>query len=267
MGRISETFATLKKRGRKALVPFITAGDPDLETTEQLLHTLVEHGADVIELGVPFSDPMADGPTIQASSLRALESGTTLGAILEMVARVREHTNIPIVLMGYYNPVLRYGVEIFAADAAAAGVDGLLLVDLPPEEADEIHGALRRSGIDLVTLLAPTSPPERRRKLAASGEGYLYYVSMTGVTGTQNVDPGSIEKAVSTLRNESRVPVAVGFGITTPGDAAAVAGFADAVVVGSALVRIIADYSKSPELLTRVAEFIAALRQGVDRAA
>ncbi|PNU21581.1 tryptophan synthase subunit alpha [Geothermobacter hydrogeniphilus] len=266
MGRIAETFAKLKKQGRKALVPFVTAGDPDMATTETLLHSLVENGADVIELGIPFSDPMADGPTIQAASERALAGGVTLGAILQLVSRVRQHTNTPIVLMGYYNPVLRYGIDAFAADAAAAGVDGLLLVDLPPEEAGEIHGALRRRQINLITLLAPTSPPERRRQLAAAGEGYLYYVSMTGVTGTQHVDPQAIAADVAALRRESRVPVAVGFGITSPSDAEAVAAFADAVVVGSALVKIIAEYGKSPELPERVAEFIAALRQGVDRA-
>lgn len=267
MDRIAETFAVLKKQGRKALIPFVTAGDPDLAITEQLLHALVENGADVIELGVPFSDPMADGPTIQASSQRALAEGTTLKAILEMVSRVREHTNTPIVLMGYYNPVFRYGAEAFAADAAACGVDGLLLVDLPPEESAEIHDALRREQVALVTLLAPTSPPERRRQLAATGEGYLYYVSMTGVTGTQQIDPQAIAAAVESLQGESPVPVAVGFGISTPADAEAVARFADGVVVGSALVKIIAEYGKSPELLSQVAGFVSALRKGVDRAA
>lgn len=266
MGRIEDTFAALKQQGRTALVPFITAGDPDLKTTELLLHTLVENGADIIELGIPFSDPMADGPTIQASSQRALESGTTLPGILEMVGRVRQHTNTPIVLMGYYNPVFRYGPERFSVDAASAGIDGLLLVDLPPEEACEIQGLLQREGIALITLLAPTTPEERQKKLAAAGEGYLYYVSMTGVTGTQNVDPDAIAAAVSTLRTYSSVPVAVGFGITTSADAEAVARFADGVVVGSALVKIIAEHAAQPELQDRVAEFVSALRQGIDRA-
>jgi tryptophan synthase alpha chain len=266
MGRIEETFAALKRQGKKALVPFITAGDPDLETTELMLHTLVENGADVIELGIPFSDPMADGPTIQASSQRALEAGTNLAGILEMVGRVRQHTNTPIVLMGYYNPVFRYGPERFSVDAARVGIDGLLLVDLPPEEAGEIHGLLQREGVALITLLAPTTPEGRQKKLAAAGEGYLYYVSMTGVTGTQHVDPAAIAAAVANLRSQSSVPVAVGFGITTPADAEAIAGFADGVVVGSALVKIIAEHGSAPDLQERVAEFVRALRAGVDRA-
>lgn len=264
MGRIEATFTDLRHQGRKALIPFITAGDPDLAATETLIHTLVEAGADLIELGFPFSDPMADGPTIQAASERALAAGATLPGILELVLRVRRHTNVPIVLMGYYNPVLHYGPERFARDAAAAGVDGLLLVDLPPEEAGEIHGFLRNADIRLITLVAPTTPPERMARLAGEGEGYLYYVSMTGVTGARQVDPAAIEEAVAGLRGVSPVPVAVGFGISAPADAAAVGRFADAVVVGSALVKIIAAYGSSPELSGRVREFVQALREGLD---
>ena len=185
MGRIEATFERLRQNGEKALIPFITAGDPDLGHTETLLHALVDAGADLIELGFPFSDPMADGPTIQASSERALASGTTLKGILDVVRRVRKHTNVPIVLMGYYNQVFRYGPERFASDAAKAGVDGLLLVDLPPEESAEVLGALKEAGIRLITLLAPTTPPDRVRRLAAAAEGYVYYVSMTGVTGSR----------------------------------------------------------------------------------
>jgi tryptophan synthase alpha chain len=260
MGRIETAFANLKRQGDKALIPFLTAGDPDLATTESLIHALVEAGADLIELGFPFSDPMADGPTIQAASERALAAGATLTGILQMIARVRLHTNVPVVLMGYYNPVLHYGPERFARDAAAAGVDGLLLVDLPPEEAGEIHGYLRSAGIRLITLVAPTTPSERMARLAGGGEGYLYYVSMTGVTGAQQVDPGAIEEAVEGLKRLSPVPVAVGFGISAPADAAAVGRFADAVVVGSALVKIIAAYGSSPDLLDRVQDFIRALK-------
>jgi tryptophan synthase alpha chain len=263
MGRIEATFAHLRALGEKALIPFITAGDPDLATTEKLIHTLVEAGADLIELGVPFSDPMADGPTIQGASERALKSGTTLEKILALVVRVRAHTNVPIVLMGYFNPVFRYGAERFARDAGAAGIDGVLLVDLPPEEAAEIAGALQASDVRLITLLAPTTPPERRERLAAAAEGYLYYVSMTGVTGSQAVDAGAIAAEVTALRARSPVPVAVGFGITSPGDAAAVARFADAVVVGSALVRIVAAGSGSEELLPRVREFVGGLKAGM----
>jgi tryptophan synthase alpha chain len=263
MSRIAETMNALKQKRTKALVPFLTAGDPDLATTEALIHVLVESGADIIELGIPFSDPMADGPTIQLASERALAAGTTLKGVLELVARVRRRTNVPIVLMGYYNPVLCYGTTAFAADAAAAGVDGVLLVDLPPEEAQELQPHLRRNGLDLITLLAPTTPPERMRALAGAAEGYLYYVSMTGVTGSQQVNPAAIADAVRDIQAHCQVPVAVGFGITTPVDAKAVAGFADAVVVGSALVNIIAAAGRSPELLNEVRAFMTALSEGV----
>lgn len=263
MGRIEATFARLQKQGEKALIPFITAGDPDLSTTESLIHVLVEAGADLIELGFPFSDPMADGPTIQAASERALAAGTTLPAILEMVRRVRVHTNTPIVLMGYYNPIFHYGPERFAADAAAAGIDGLLLVDLPPEEKPEINDYLKAAGIRLITLLAPTTPPERRARLAAEGEGFLYYVSMTGVTGVQKIDAAGIEEEVRGLKSQSPVPVAVGFGISSPADAAAVGRYADAVVVGSALVKVIAAYGKSPDLAAQVERFVRSLKEGV----
>jgi tryptophan synthase alpha chain len=263
MSRIHTRLEELKQRGAKALVTFITAGDPNLATTEQILHTLVEAGVDVIELGFPFSDPMADGPTIQEASERALAAGTTLKGILEMVTRVRQHTNVPLVLMGYYNPVLQYGPERFAADAAAAGIDGLLLVDLPPEEADELHPYLKSNGIDLITLLAPTTDDARSAQLSATGEGFLYYVSMTGVTGSQKIDAGAIESAVSRLREHSPVPVAVGFGVSTPDDAGAIAKFADAVVVGSALVKLIAQHAGSEGLLAEVRNFAAQLKAAV----
>ncbi|WP_404827033.1 tryptophan synthase subunit alpha [Desulfuromonas versatilis] len=263
MGRIEATFKRLKQLGEAALIPFVTAGDPSLERTEEIIHTLVDAGADLIELGFPFSDPMADGPTIQAASERALAAGTTLPGILQMVARVRRHTNVPIILMGYYNPVFRYGAERFAKDAAAAGVDGLLLVDLPPEEAGEIHGFLRDAGVNLITLLSPTTPPERASRLAASGEGFIYYVSMTGVTGARQVDAGGIETAVRELKAFSPVPVAVGFGISTAADARSVGRFADAVVVGSALVKVIEAYGTSGELLVQVGTFVRGLKSAV----
>ncbi len=263
MSNISATLSALKDQGKKALVTFITAGDPNLETSEKIVHTLIESGVDMIELGFPFSDPMADGPTIQLASERALKSGTTLHGILDMVARVRQHSNIPIVLMGYYNPVFCYGLESFARDAAAAGVDGLLLVDLPPEEADELHPFLKDARIDLITLLAPTTGAERCAQLAKTGEGFLYYVSMTGVTGSKQVDAGAIATAVSELKVQSPVPVAVGFGISTPADAGAVAGIADVVVVGSALVKLIAEKSASPDLLDSVGMFARALKRAI----
>jgi tryptophan synthase alpha chain len=267
MSRIQETLENIGRSGNKALVPFLTAGDPDAATTVELIHTLIEAGADIIELGVPFSDPMADGPTIQAASERALESGMTVAGVLDIVRGVRRQSNVPIVLMGYYNPIFRYGPGRFAAAAAEAGVDGLLLVDLPPEESDEIHADLKHNGIDLITLLAPTTPDDRIAQLAGVAEGYLYYVSMTGVTGSQQVDAGAIEAAVCNVQDKSRVPVAVGFGISTSADAAAVGAFADAVVVGSALVKIIETHGKSADLLPRVREFISSLKEGIGKAA
>jgi tryptophan synthase alpha chain len=263
MSNITATLNALKARGEKALVTFITAGDPDLATSEQIVHALVESGADLIELGFPFSDPMADGPTIQFASERALESGTTLRGVLDMVARVRQHSNVPIVLMGYYNPIFNYGPKQFALDAANAGVDGLLLVDLPPEETNELHPFLKDAGIDLITLLAPTTGKERSARLAADGEGFLYYVSMTGVTGSQKVDAGAIATAVNELKELSPVPVAVGFGVSTPEDAGAVAQIADAVVVGSALVKLIAEFSNSPRLLDEVRSFARQLKAAI----
>ncbi len=263
MSRIDDVFKKLQERGDKALIPFITAGDPDLPTTGELIKVLAGAGADLIELGVPFSDPMADGPTIQAASERALAGGTSLVKILELVAAVRRETSIPLVLMGYYNPVFRYGAERFAQDAARAGVDALLLVDLPPEEVGEISVAAQAAGLALITLLAPTTPRERMRQLAAAAQGYIYYVSMTGVTGAQKISPADIRAAVEELKTMTAVPVGVGFGITTAEEAASVGEFADGVVVGSALVRIIETYAQSTELLPRVAEFTSNLKQGL----
>jgi tryptophan synthase alpha chain len=263
MTRIEKTFATLRQKQETALIPFLTAGDPDIETTASLIRTLAGNGADLIELGVPFSDPMADGPTIQAASERALAAGATVAKVLQLVAEVRTDCQVPLVLMGYYNPIFRYGAARFASAAAAAGVDGLLLVDLPPEEAGEISAVMRAAGIALITLLAPTTPPERMQRLAAAAEGYLYYVSMTGVTGAQKITPGDIRLAVEAIKTMTDVPVGVGFGITTVEDARAVGEFADGVVVGSALVKIIAEYAQSDELLPRVGRFIADLKNGL----
>lgn len=263
MSNITNTLNAVKERGDKALITFVTAGDPDLATSEKIVHALIEAGVDLIELGFPFSDPMADGPTIQLASERALAAGATLRGVLDLVANVRVHSNTPIVLMGYYNPVFSYGVEKFARDAAEAGVDGLLLVDLPPEEAGELHPLLKEAGIDLITLLAPTTGEERKARLAAEGEGFLYYVSMTGVTGSQQVDADAISGAVSDLKTKSKVPVAVGFGVSTPQDASAVAEVADAVVVGSALVKLIAEYADSPKLLEEVKRFAGQLKAAI----
>ncbi len=263
MSRIETTFAELKQKQETALIPFITAGDPDIATTAKLIRTLAANGADLIELGVPFSDPMADGPTIQAASERALAAGTTVEKVLQLVADVRTDCQVPLVLMGYYNPIFRYGAERFAKNAAAAGVDGLLLVDLPPEEAGEIRSVMKDAGVAMITLLAPTSPQERLQQLAANAEGYLYYVSMTGVTGTQKITPADIRVAVENIQGMTEVPVGVGFGITTAEDARAVGEFADGVVVGSALVKIIAENACSDKLLSRVGNFVAELKQAL----
>lgn len=266
MGRLNRAFAAAKERGTPAFVPFITAGDPDLVTTAAIITALTEAGADLIELGFPFSDPMADGPVIQAASERALAAGTTLAGVLDLVKAVRKTSSIPLVLMGYYNPILTFGPARFATEAATVGVDGLLLVDLPPEEAAELQQYTAAAGIALITLIAPTTPPERRRQLAAAAEGYLYYVSMTGVTGTNRIDTAAIRDEVASLSRHSRVPVAVGFGITTPEDAAAVGRFADGVVVGSALVKTIAAGGTTAEVVQRVGDFARAIRAGLDRA-
>lgn len=265
MLRITETFAALREKKQTALIPFLTAGDPDLTTTAELVRVLVDNGADLIELGVPFSDPMADGPTIQAASERALAAGTNLDKVLQLVAEIRQSCQVPLVLMGYYNPIFRYGGARFATAAAAAGVDAVLLVDLPPEEAGEIYPLLNAAGVGMITLLAPTTPAARMQRLAEVAEGYLYYVSMTGVTGAQQISPPEIRLAVEELKGLASIPVAVGFGISSVADARAVGEFADGVVVGSALVKMIAEYAQSAELLPRVGAFIAALKQGLQK--
>ncbi len=262
MSRIEQKFADLRSRGEKGLVTFITAGDPDLAATEQLIGVLADAGADVIELGVPFSDPMADGPTIQRSSERALLAGTTLPAILECVRRARLTRQVPILLMGYYNPVLSYGLERFAADAADAGVDGLLMVDLPPEESGEVRELLKRAGIDLISLLTPTSDDRRIDLAAGQGSGFLYYVSVTGVTGARLEVSGSVAGAVARIRERTDLPVAVGFGISTPRQAGQMAAVADGVVVGSALVSLFEQYQGS-ELSEKVAQLVRSLKDAV----
>jgi tryptophan synthase alpha chain len=266
MGRIEHTFAQLKRQKRAGLISFITAGDPDIDTTFEIMRTLEQAGADIIELGMPFSDPAADGPTIQAASQRALDAGTSLEDVLRLVERFRAISDVPVVLMGYYNPIYAYGMERFAARAARAGVDGVLLVDVPFEHRGEIREYLDPHAIRSITLIAPTTMDERTRQLLHQTEGFVYYVSMTGVTGTASIDTSSIERRVNQLRALSPVPVAVGFGITTGDDARQVAGFADAVVVGSALVKVIQRYSGSTELLERVSGFVKDLRQGIEQA-
>lgn len=260
--RISRQFKKLEKSGQKALVTFITAGDPDLSTTATLLPLLEQAGADIIELGIPFSDPMADGPTIQRASERALAAGTTLRAILEMVRTVRSAVSVPIILMGYSNPIYRYGWEQFATDAAAAGVDGLLLVDLPPEEAGELLPVLRRTGLDMIFLLTPTSGADRIARVARSGSGFLYYVTVTGVTGARQTVSTTLSQELVTVRKAVRLPVMAGFGVSTPEQAAQVAADADGVVVGSAIVKLFEQY-QGKQLLEAVTALVSTLKQGI----
>ena len=266
MSAIAQAFARCRAEKRAAFVPFLTAGDPNLEVTEDLLVALAGAGADVIELGVPFSDPLADGPVIQASSARALAGGVALPQILELVARYRNRLRAPIVLFTYFNPVHAYGVARFAEQAAASGVDGVLCVDLPPEEAEgEYLEALRREGLDAIFLLAPTSTKQRSARVAKVGSGFVYYVSRTGTTGERASLPSELPDEVAALRKKLKLPVVVGFGVSTPEQASAVARFADGVVVGSALVRLVGDLADDPELPLRLSERARQLANAIAR--
>ena len=266
MSRLATCFQTLNADGRKALIPYITAGDPAIETTEKLMHALVAAGADIIEIGVPFSDPMADGPVIQAACERALAKGTQLPDILDMVARFRQQdTDTPIVLMGYLNPVESMGYESFAKRASQAGVDGVLLVDLSAEEAAEPAELFYQHGLDPVFLVAPTSPISRIKRIAESARGYLYYVSFKGVTGASRLNVDEVAERVGEIRAHAQLPVAVGFGISNAQAAAEVSAVADAVVVGSALVSKIAELCHDEaSLLQEVPAILQSMRQAMD---
>lgn len=235
-GRIERCFAALRARNEKALIPFLTAGDPDMETTEALVIAMAEAGADIIELGVPFSDPTAEGPTIQRSSARALQSGTSLSTILDLVQRLREHTDIPLVLMGYANPLHAMGAAVFAERAHRAGVDGVIIPDLTPEEGAPYLDPIRQAGIKVILLAAPTTPAGRLEMLVNETQGFLYYVSLQGVTGTRSTLSEGIEEKVRLAQSLGDRPVCVGFGVTTAAHVAEVGRFADGVVVGSAIV-------------------------------
>jgi tryptophan synthase alpha chain len=270
MSRISQTFERLKAQGRKALIPFITAGDPDAALTLPLMHTLVEAGADIIELGVPFSDPMADGPTIQRASERALAKGMGMKKVLAIVSAFRQkNEETPVVLMGYANPVEAMGVKIFAAAARDAGVDGVLVVDYPPEESAEFSAAMKACGLDPIFLLAPTSTEERIAGTAKVASGYVYYVSLKGVTGSAALDVDAVAARLPAIREKTGLPVGVGFGIRDAETAGKIARIADAVVVGS---RIIEEIEKSsPEnnhaaACANVKTLVAGIRAGMDSA-
>ena len=267
--RIKRRFEALKEQGRGGLVTFLTAGDPNLDTSRKILFGLPDAGADLIEMGMPFSDPMADGPAIQAGSLRALKDGMTLKKTLALVAEFRKKDNdTPVVLMGYYNPIYIYGTKTFVTDAKAAGVDGLIIVDLPPEEVDELWKPARAAGIDFIFLTAPTSDDERLPVIVKRASGFVYYVSITGITGTRSADLADVEAAVGRLRRHTDLPIGVGFGIKTPDQARGIASVADAAVVGSALVDIIAgnledDGSPGPKLVDGVLGLVSELAEGV----
>lgn len=268
MSRLATRFAQLKKQGRVALIPYITAGDPQPSVTVPLMHALVSAGADVLELGVPFSDPMADGPVIQQAAERALMHHISLRHVFDMVREFRrQDSTTPVVLMGYLNPIEVLGYAAFAKDAAQAGVDGVLTVDLPPEEAGEFVPAMRAHSLDPIFLLAPTSDAERLRRILAVASGFVYYVSLRGVTGAAHLDLTEVRTKVNAIKKQTALPVGVGFGIGTPEDAARVAVFADAVVVGSALVKRIAALAATPDRIpAEAAAFLASLRTAMDEA-
>ncbi len=263
MNRIDQTFGRLRAQRQPALIPFLTVGDPDLETTGELMRAAVENGADLLELGMPFSDPTADGPVLQRSAEIGLRAGATLRRALELVADFRKASEVPLILYGYYNPIFRYGPQRFAADARQAGVDGLLVVDLPPEEADELLTWTRPAGLHFVFLLAPTSDSDRIRIVLKRAAGFVYYVSVTSVTGVRPMVPESVRPAVERLRQSTRLPIGVGFGISTPEQAAAVGQFADAAVVGSAIMRVVDAHRHAGSVVGEVGAFIRRLKGGM----
>jgi tryptophan synthase alpha chain len=272
MKRLEKTFANLKAQNRKAFVTFTTAGDPDRTTSAQILAGLPKAGVDIIELGVPFSDPMADGPTIQLANLRAFQAGMTLAKVIDMVRDFRKTDDAtPIVLMGYYNPIYVYGVDKFLKDAKAAGVDGLIVVDLPPEEDVELCDPAQRVGLDFIRLITPTTDAKRLPTVLKSASGFLYYVSIAGITGTRQADSSKVGAAIKELRASTRLPVVVGFGITTPDQAKTIAATGDGAVVGSAIInRIVRQLDSSgkpkPGLVEDVLGFVGDLAKAVKAA-
>ena len=267
--RISKRFAELRAVGELGIVAYITAGDPTLDATHKLVLTLAEAGADVIELGVPFSDPLADGPTIQRASERALKSGTTLAGVLELVRRIRQSSQVPLVLFSYFNPILQMGLEKFSSTASRAGADGVLATDLPPEESDDCRRVLHGHHLDTIFLAAPTSSDERLKIISAASSGFLYLISRTGVTGAKDSLPDDLPALLRRARQFTQLPIAVGFGISLPGHVSVLGGLADAAVVGSALVSEI-EKASSPDsaaaaLRERVQKLKEAARHGLSR--
>ena len=263
MNRIVGKFARLKQAGKKGLIVYIGAGDPNLEATHQLALAFDQAGADILELGVPFSDPLADGLVNQLAAQRGLESGTTPPRLLATVAAVRRHSQIPIVLYLYFNLIHKVGLERFIHDCAAAGVDGLLVLDLPPEESDHYEALMKQAGLCHILLVAPTTPEDRMELIVKRGSGFIYYISREGVTGMQTSVATNLASQVAKIRAHTNLPIAVGFGISNPAQARAVAAEADGCVVGSAVVNQIAEHGKSPELVAKVGAFVKLLADAV----
>lgn len=267
--RLNRRFAELKAANRAALVVYVAATDPDAATATALMQALPEAGADIVELGMPFTDPMADGPAIQKAALRALAAGASMDATLAQLQAFRAvDEDTPVILMGYYNPIDSYGVDRFAADAAAAGADGVIVVDVPPEEAEELTPALKRHDLDFICLATPTSDDARLPKIVAHASGFLYYVAVLGITGTRSAAAEQVAQAVARIRKHTSLPVAIGFGIKTPANAAEMARIADAAVVGSAVIdklaaSLTADDQATPETIPTVAAFVSELAEGV----
>lgn len=260
MSRIETKFVELKENGKKALIAYIMAGDPGLEETERLIIELEKGGVDLIELGIPFSDPLADGPTIQKAAIRALQHDISLRDVIGLVKKVRRVSQVPIIFMSYYNPVFKYGEEKFVTDAVKAGVDGVIVPDLPPEEAGSLKGFASEKGLDTIFLLAPTSNEERIKKVCNISKGFIYYVSVTGVTGTREGISKDIRGMVKKIKAESRMPVAVGFGISRPEQAVEIASMADGVIVGSAIVKIIEENIGKTTMVKKVRDFVKSLK-------
>lgn len=261
MSRIQETFERLKTSGQRALIPYITAGDPDMATTDELLDSLITNGADIIELGVPFSDPMADGPTIQAASQRALKNPFSIAGILQLVENLRRRSNVPVILFGYYNPFYQYGLQRLCREAAQAGVDGFLVVDLPPEEAEELKNLAAPSGLDIIYLLAPTSTEERIRLVCSRASGFVYFVSVTGVTGARNSLDRELSMYVDRIRRFTDMPVGVGFGVSSPEHVRELARYADAIIVGSAIIKVLESVQCKADMMKRVGDFVKTLKE------
>ena len=261
MSRIESTFSSLRAQGEKALVIYLTAGDPSLEKTREIVLGLDAAGVDCVEIGVPFSDPTADGPVIQAASQRALKNGTTLAGILTMIESIRTVSEIPIVLFGYYNPILSYDTKRFAARAEEAGVDGILVVDLPPEEAAELRRYTDPKGIDCISLIAPTTSTERISMIASHASGFLYYISITGVTGTAKPRVEEVAKDIKRIRTVTKLPLVVGFGISTPQQAKEISPYAEGIVIGSAVVKMIEENSERADLIPTLSAYAGEIKR------